>query len=191
MRLLLLSIAFIFSTVASAQRKTIKLETYKKNETVKQYKQLLITGEGGMQAKMYLNNLANELTEKLKEKNIQCHYEYLGDFHKVDTEEAFQRAKSGQYDAILRIVPYVSEETMQKYVPTQDPLYPGVAINADPKYVNFLTNDFDLTLQENTGTVVWQGRLKTNIDPLARNIYKKIGVKIIQEFTKNLIIPAK
>jgi hypothetical protein len=165
------------------------LDTYKKNEIPKEYKEILITGEGGMQSKMYLQNLTNELSKQLLKRNIQCHYVYLGDQRKLNTDEAFARAIAGQYDAVIRMVPGATEEVTHKYNPYNSA--PNASLNIDTRYINEHINDFDLSLKEKTGTVIWEGRLKTDIDPVARNVYKGISDKVLAVLTENLIIPAK
>jgi len=57
--------------------------------------------------------------------------------------------------------------------------------------VNEHINEFDLTLQEKTDVVIWQASLKTDIDPIAKNIYRGISDKVIDVLTENLIVPVK
>jgi hypothetical protein len=187
MRLLILASALICVTACSAPHK-IMLETYKKNETLKEYKEILITGEGGMQSKMYLQNLTNELGKQLLKKNIQCHYVYLGDPRKVNTNEAFESAKAGQYDAVIRMIPQVTEEITHKYIPYN--AAPNASV-IDTRYLNEHINDFNLTLKEKTDVIIWEGRLKTDIDPVAKNIYKGISKRVLAVLAENLIVPAK
>lgn len=188
MRLLILASALICVTACSAPHK-IMLDTYKKNETPKEYKEILITGEGGMQSKMYLQNLTNELSKQLLKKNIQCHYVYLGDPRKINTNEAFERAKAGQHDAVIRMIPRVTEEITHKYIPYN--AAPNASMNTETRYLNEHINDFNLTLKEKTDVIIWEGHLKTDIDPVAKNIYKGISTKMLAVLAENLIVPAK
>jgi hypothetical protein len=192
----LLAALILISVSASAQKKILILETYKKNDSTKSYKQIFVTGEGNMQSKMYLQNISSELTEALKEKNIECRYEFLGDNHKVDVEEAYARAKAGQYDVILRAIPRSTDESLHTQTITSMDPNTG-SINryqqrpGEGKTKSILTNDFDFVLTEKSGAIVWQGRLKTDIDPTARNVYRKIASKLLDELEENKIIPAK
>jgi len=191
MRLLLPVAALICVTACRAPHK-IMLDTYKKNETVKAYKEILITGEGGMQAKMYLENLTDELSRQLAKSSIQTHYIYLGDSRKLDTDKAFERASAGQYDAVMRFVPRAAKEVVYRQTGSYDPYNNGVSHDfADYKHVNEHINEFDLTLQEKTDVVIWQASLKTDIDPIAKNIYRGISDKVIDVLTENLIVPVK
>jgi hypothetical protein len=191
MRLFLPVAALICITACRAPRKIV-LDTYKKNETIKEYKEILITGEGGMQAKMYLQNLTDELNRQLAKSNIHSHYAYLGDSRKLDTDEAFEKAKAGQYDAVMRIVPRVTKEVVYRQNTSYDPYNGNVSHDfADYKHVNEHINEFDLTLKEKTDAVIWQASLKTDIDPIAKNIYKGISDKVIDVLTENLIVPVK
>jgi hypothetical protein len=190
MRLFLLASALICVTACRGPRK-IMVETYKKNETLKAYKEILITGEGGMQAKMYLQNLTDQLNKELAKNNIQSHYIYLGDSRKLDTDEAFEKAKAGQYDAVLRMVPRVTNEIVYKNS-GYDPYNQNVSKDfGEAKHLNEHINEFDLILKEKTGDVIWQASLKTDIDPVARNIYKGISDKVMSVLTENMIVPLK
>jgi hypothetical protein len=168
MRLFLPVAALICVTACRAPSKIV-MDTHKKNETLKEYREILITGEGGLQSKMYLQNLTDELNKQLSKSNIHSHYVYLGDSRKLDTDQVFEKAKAGQYDAVIRILPKFS----------------------DYQHVNEHFNAFDLTLKEKTDTVIWQASLKTDIDPIAKNIYKGISNKVMDVLAENLIIPAK
>lgn len=205
MRPILVVAAFVFASSCAPVRQVIRLDTYKKNEDVKQYKDILITGEGNMQARMYLKNLTDILTAKLKKKNIICRYEFLGDYHKIDTDEVFKTVKAGQYDAIIRMLPRKLEEKEYEIQSGGGSgTTPGIAIpggGTTPSMTTttphqttrliYILNDFDLTLWDKTGAVVWEGRLKTEIDPVAKALYRKIGVKMMSTFTENKIVPAK
>jgi hypothetical protein len=158
------------------------METYTPNESRKEYKEILITGEGAMQSKMYLENLTDELCKRLLKDSIHCHYTYLGDPHKMDIEQAYEKAKAGQYDAVLRMVPRKEKEIIHVYENRYS--YNGNMVG------NEHVNEFDLTLKDNTGTLVWKGSLRTDIDPVARNIYKGITIRVIAELAENLIVPA-
>ena len=192
MRLFLLASVLLCVMACRAPRK-IMLDTYKNNETVKAYKEIVITGEGGMQSKMYLQNLTDELSKQLAKRNIRIHYIYLGDYRKLDTDEAFEKVKAGQYEALLRMVPRAADETLHKRTyDSYDRNNNNVGHNIlAPKYVNEHLNDFDLTLKEKSGVIIWEGHLKTDVDPVARNIYKGISDKVVSVLVENLIIPAK
>lgn len=192
MRILIATFTFI-SVAASGQKKILILQTLKANNTDKAYKEILITGEGNMQAKMYLQNVSAELVEALKEMNIHCRYEYLGDRYKVDTEDAYAHARSEQYDAVLRMVPRSTEESLVAINNAfADDATKRIAISrADLGLRSILRNDFDFVLREKSDSVIWEGRLKTDIDPTARNVYKKIASKMITELSHNKIVPGK
>jgi len=154
MRRIIAAFLLLIPVSATAQKKILILETYRKNDSTKTYKQILITGEGNMQSKMYLQNISAELTEALKEKNIECHYEYLGDNHKVDVEAAYEKAITGKYDVVLRAIPRSTDEALyQKNSSYRDPVTGIATYDPTPIHQNgalrlktLLTNDFDFSL---------------------------------------------
>ena|GEM_PF-3169920 len=191
MRSFLLFFPLAFSIACSAQ--SIDINTIKSNDVVKQYKSLLITGQGNMQARMYMDNVSAQLIEGLKKKNIECHYEFLGDDTKTDTDEAFRKLNNGQYNAVLQLLPV--EFTERKRLINQN----GVLLRSTSTFktpvkwsTTKLTNDLDLVITEKTDSIIiWQANLKTIINPTSKSTYREIRDQLFTTMEENKIIPAK
>lgn len=179
MRALLLSlIAGLFLLPAHAQKK-IKLQPVDhKLDSVKHYHKILIVGEGGMQARMYMDNLSAELIKELKSQNIECKYEYLGDHHKTDTDIALEKAKAWPHDAVLRFSPLATFESVRTTTYN----------NASSLQQQFLVNDFDILLAENSETV-WSAQLHTIIEFGKITVYKRIRKVILDDMEKQNVLP--
>ena len=189
MRYLIPALACMFITSCAPQQ-TMVMNTTKSNEVVKQYKTLLITGEGNMQAKMYFQNVNDKLVTALAKKNIQAHYEYLGDYNKINTENALKRLNSSQYDAVIRMMP--KELAEKRYMINQNgALLRGNKMFKSPKKwsATRLVNDIDIAIIENPENIIWQANLRTFIKPTSRTIYYEIRDKLITTMAENNIIP--
>lgn len=194
MRRILSAFAFILITGCYAPQQSLRMETYKTNEVDKHYKKLLIVGEGNMQAKMYLQALSNELIKSFAKKNIDCHYEYLGDYYKTNTEDSFEKVDKNQYDAVLRMMPRVLKEKIYVTPVYQSPPA-GQHSNVRPIYSGTVkkmrrhVDDFDLTLSESDSTI-WKANLRAFIDPTSKKIYRDLRVKIMSVLEENKIVAA-
>ncbi|SHM47258.1 hypothetical protein [Chitinophaga sp. CF418] len=181
MRALLLSlIAGLFLLPAYAQKKITLRSFDKKLDSVKHYQKILIVGEGGMQARMYMDNLSVELIKELKSQNIECKYEYLGDHHKVDTDLALKKAEAWPHDAVLRFSPLTAFERDAARLNNFEPVTSNIQ--------QFLVNDFDITLNEGTETI-WSARLQTTIEFGKLTVYKRIRKVILDDMEKQNVLP--
>jgi len=196
MRALLLSLlAGLFLLPAYAQKRIILHSADHKLDSVKHYQKILIIGEGGLQARMYMDYLSAELIKELKNQQIECKYEYLGDQHKVNTEEALKKALTWPHNAVLRFSPLSADQ--KEYIPFIS-LAPVVSTfsgtNTGVRHPNgtysqqFLTNDFDITLNEGTDTV-WSARLYTSIEVGKNTVYKRIRKVILDDMEKQNVLP--
>jgi len=146
-----------------------------------------------MQARMYMDNVSAQLIEGLKKKNIECHYEFLGDDTKTDTDEAFRKLNNGQYNAVLQLLPV--EFTERKRLINQN----GVLLRSTSTFktpvkwsTTKLTNDLDLVITEKTDSIIiWQANLKTIINPTSKSTYREIRDQLFTTMEENKIIPAK
>lgn len=203
MRALLLSlIAGLFLLPAHAQKK-IKLQAVDhKLDSVKHYRKILIVGEGGMQARMYMDNLSAELIKELKSQNIECKYEYLGDHHKTDTDIALEKAKAWPHDAVLRFSPLATFERVRTANYNNNSTDVGVnnmsttgmvgktsgAVIGNTMLQQYLVNDFDITLAENSETV-WAAQLHSVIEFGKITVYKRIRKVILDDMEKQNVLP--
>jgi hypothetical protein len=126
----------------------------------------------------------------LVEKKIEGRYEYLGDYRKTDTDDAFGKLDKSPYDAVIRIKPRKLEEQTYLYDNTTS-YQTASAIGPDRMVTTVTINDFDLSLTETSNNTIWEGRVKTTINASKTKVYKKISMMIVKELTKNKIIPAK
>ncbi|SFF11046.1 hypothetical protein SAMN05518672_11716 [Chitinophaga sp. CF118] len=193
MRFFIPVIAVAFSTTCYAQQPSINISTVKSNDVAKQYKSLLITGEGNMQARMYMDNVSSLLIEDLKKRNIECHYEYLGDDTKTDTDEAFRKLNNSSYNAVLQMMPIELSE--KKRLINQNGLLLRTTSNFKTPVkwsTTRMTNDIDLIITEKSDSIiVWQANLKTIIKPTSKSIYREICDQVLTTMEQNKIIPYK
>ncbi|PSL35516.1 hypothetical protein [Chitinophaga ginsengisoli] len=191
MRALLLSlVAGLFLLPVHAQKKITLRSVDKKLDSVKHYQKILIVGEGGMQARMYMDNLSAELIKALKSQNIECKYEYLGDQHKVDTDITLKKAASWPHDAVLRFSPLTAFERSQVHV-NNAPVMGSNGTSYVPvtsEMQQFLVNDFDITLNEGTETI-WSARLLTVIEFGKLTVYRRIRKVILDDMEKQNVLP--
>jgi hypothetical protein len=191
MHRILSALVLVLITTSSVLAQNLIVQTYKINEADKQYKKILIAGEGNIQGRMYLQNVTDELIKALAKKKINCDYKYLGDYRKIDTDEAFSAVDKSQYDAVIRFKPRKLEEELYVYDKTGPNPYDDFNLLAPANGMTAVTiNDFDLSLTE-TNNTIWEGRVKTSIVASKANAYRKISSMITKELTKNKIIPAK
>jgi len=185
MRALLLSLlGGLFLLPAHAQ-KTIKLYPVEhKLDSARHYKRILIVGEGGMQSRMYLDNLSVEIIKELKKQQIECKYEYLGDRSKVNTEVALQKAKTWEHDAILKFYPFFTDEQPTN-TDVANPIYWRMG---DPSKVvqQYMVSDYEITLNEPSGKV-WSAKLHSVVE-FGRPVYKRIRKLILNDLEKQNVL---
>ncbi|MBW8686099.1 hypothetical protein [Chitinophaga rhizophila] len=193
MRALLLSlIAGLFLLPAYSQPRTkLRLNVNEdKLDSVKHYHKLLIVGEGNMQARMYVQSLSEQLSKALKKQEIECKYEYLGDSDKNNIAAALEKAKSWSPDAILRFIPaQSSEQTKQHIIATENDPNNRMYRYVDRSNSLYLTNAFDIILNDQADPRVWSARLSTVIEAGQPTIYKRISKMIITGMIKQNIFP--
>lgn len=181
MRALLLSLLTGLFLLPAYAQKRIFLRSYEKElDSVRHYQRLLIVGEGGMQARMYMDNLSAELIKEFKSRHIECKYEYLGDHHKVDTDLILKKAEAWPHDAVLRFSPLTAFERDATRLNNFEPYTSNVQ--------QFLVNDFDVTLNEGTRTI-WYARLETTIEFGKLTVYKRIRKVILDDLEKQNVLP--
>ncbi len=204
MRALLLSLlmAGLFLLPASAQKKIELHPIDNKLDSVKHYHKILIVGEGGMQARMYMDNLSAELIKELKTQHIECKYEYLGDHHKVDTDVALEKAKTWSHDAILRFTPLATFERVRSTDVSPGSTETGInnmgasrvvgktsgSVVGNTMLQQYLVNDFDIVLAENS-EAIWSAKLHTIIEFGKITVYKRIRQVILNNMEKQNVLP--
>jgi hypothetical protein len=203
MRALLLSlIAGLFLLPAFAQKKIELHSVDHKLDSTKHYHKILIVAEGSMQARMYMDNLSAELIKELKSQNIECKYEYLGDHHKTNTGIALEKAKAWPHDAILQFFPLATFERVRSteynngstQAGTNNMSAAGDIGRSSGSVINntvlqqYLVNDFDITLAENSETI-WSAKLHTVIEFGKITVYKRIRKVILTDMEKQNVLP--
>jgi hypothetical protein len=173
----------------SQTRTKLKLNVVEyKLDSVKNYHKILIVTEGNMQSRMYVENLSAALGKALKEQHIECKYEFLGDRHKTDVAVALEKAKAWKPDAVLRFVPSNATEHMG-----YRPVPAGTNVNNGVMYTDsaaslYLSNDFDITLNDAGNDHVWSAKLSTVIETGQPSIYKRIGKMILTGLRKQNVL---
>jgi len=186
MRALLLTLLTgIFLLPVHAQRIIKLLPVEHKQDSARHYKRILIVGEGGMQSRMFMDYLSVELIKELKEQQIECKYEYLGDHSKVNTEAALEKAKSWQHDAILRFYPLYAAEGASD-IDLANPANWSFGDRPTSKQT-YLANDYDITLHELSGKV-WSAKLRTMVE-YGRPVYKRVRKLILDDLKKQNVLP--
>ncbi|MCF6401872.1 hypothetical protein L3C95_03245 [Chitinophaga filiformis] len=189
--LLLLLLAGLFLLPAYAQKKITLQPVENKLDSVKHYRKILIVGEGSMQSRMYMDHLSVELIKELKAHNIDCKYEYLGDPHKLDTDEVLKKVAAWPHDAVLRFSPLsASMDQQTNYISTAPQMgYNGVMSYTGGGTVSqmYLVDEFDITLIEGPETI-WSARLSTSIEMAKFTVYKRIRKVIFDDMKKQNVL---
>lgn len=186
--LLLLLIASLTLLTTQAQKKIVLRPAKHKVDSVKHYQKILIVGEGGLQARMYMDNLTTELIKALKTRHIECKYEYLGDVNKVNTDEALKKALAWPHDAVLRFFPVSTSEKARVRATSVAPMAGGGYIPSGMGIQQFLVNDFDITLNEGSETV-WSAQLFTSIEFGKITVYRRIRKVILDDMARQNVLP--
>jgi hypothetical protein len=189
MRYLSVIFAALCITACQPPRKLSVSTNKTYTDTIKHYQRILIVGEGNLQARAFAENVSRELMKELKFRNIEAHYEFLGDHQKVDTAATYQKALTWEHDAVLRFIPRLTaEERLEGGFPTSE-MSAEDAINYSifaPPSTTRIINTFHLTLDgPNT---VWTCRIKTEGFSGKGNIYKHVSTRIISEWKANHIL---
>lgn len=197
-RFLLCLFGVILAFPSFSQRKLILNAVDKKLDSARHYQRILIVGEGGMQSRMFLDFLSEELIKDLKDQDIVCKYEYLGDPHKTNTEESLKKAVSWEHDAILRFYPLATFESVnvvQTQTPYGPPVYNSRGASTTPparagyslSSQQYLVNDFDIVLNENKETI-WSAKLYSAIEFGRNTVYKRIRKMILSDMEKQNVL---
>lgn len=186
MRYFLLSLLGMLSLYpVYAQKRIVLTADEKKLDSARHYQRILITGEGSMQSRMFLDFLSDELIKDLKKQNIECKYEYLGNPNNTDIEESFKKAETWQHDAILRFSPLNAAD---KQVITK--LSYGSSFNQGYSQVSrqYLVSNFTIVLNDDKETI-WSARLYSAIEFGKNTVYKRIRKMIISDMEKKNVLP--
>ncbi len=194
MRALLLSLLVgTFLLPVHAQKRVIRLQTSDINvDSIRHYHRILMISEGGTQAEDYMNNLSVELIAALKELNIECKYQYLGDPLEVNTKDALRQVINWEHDAVLRFIPLANNDRTRQhdlsYFATQAG-YNGQVYRQRPIVTeHIMENAFELSLEENNKNI-WTARLESLSHPDKLKMYKRLCTVIMKEMSRFYLIP--
>jgi hypothetical protein len=197
-KLLLLTLLAILSTTSYAQ-KSIEFTTIKENTAKKKIEKLLIAGVGTTPARIFLENLAEELGKDLKSKNIQSEYQYLGSDLNVANEELGRLLKDSKYKTVLIINEadtafvdrrggssgYVSLPT-GSFTPSIPILYSPLLKKRSKLY--FEQEYIFRLFESNQSVSFWDGLLNVYSDISKKAVYSNVSNKIIKSFSQNAIL---
>lgn len=193
--LLFLPLLFLLTIPASSQ-KSIEFQTIKTNVQKKEIKTMLIAGAGTTPARIFLENLAEELGEDLKKKNIQSEYQYIGSDLKTVTGEITRLLKEAKFTTILvinqsdtTIVDRRGGSNGYVSIPTSSST-PAIPILYSPLLKKrsklFFDQEFTLQLFEiNQPVSFWDASLNVYSDLLKKAVYSNISKKIVESFQEN------
>jgi len=185
----LCGVAFLLACAVSCKvtnpsNQAIWMQTYQANTQQKQYRQLLIVAEGSMLNRSYIESVLWFVKPGLEKANLSCHYEFLGNPQKDDTQENLRRViAANPADAMLHISPMGSAE----YTKTGSSTGPDGTMY--PSSVAMWRSQYLLELTEQQDQLVWEGRLTTNVQEYPRSIFPFISKKILAALKENLLLP--
>ncbi len=184
-QIIYLSFLFVLSPFICISQKFTFVET-KTNQTIKNYKKVLLAGIGSVETRLFLETLSEKLIKEFESRKVESNFFYLGD----DPKEANEQVKTllnNQYDAIIIFAPLDSAFfSVLNYKSGTQSYTPGIGtiitsrtsrkiIYAQDLYVNLI----EIVPQK---SLIWSVNLSLDFDPTKRRIYSQIT----KSFTKSL-----
>ncbi len=195
---LLLSFLCLLSSPAYNQ-KNVEFQASKANPHKKNIEKLLIAGVGTTPARIFLENLADELGDDLKHKNIQSEYQYIGPDLKTAGDELNRLLQDSKFTTILIInqsdtiaVDRRGGSNGMVSIPTSSST-PAIPILYSPLLKKssklFFDQEFNFRLYESNQPVsFWDASLSVYSDLSKRSVYATISKKIMASFQENKLL---
>ena len=180
------NLTFIFEPKKSGRsafaKNTIKFYVTKKNNVEKEVQKILVLVAGTVPARIFTDNMYENLKKDLKNNNVETEYIFLGNERKLALDNFMNVSRSKSYDAILLFIQEDGAKINEIYYETEISIR-SVSLKQSMNIFLIEPGDLDTSIMET--------KVFMNFQLMNKSAYSKASKDLLTILQQNKIIHSK